>query len=287
LLRGFFEEKPRRKNNATQSLPQLINAKSAIQMNNQVPLVPKGSLEQKDKGRARVKVAVFFVLAVHAVGLMALLLQAGCRQQNTTTDETANTSTPPPETAISTSTNTNTEATTPPPVIPTNTASTEITGQPPVTTPPPTPPPTVSTLPTEYTVVAGDTPAGIVKKFNNQFKLQALLDANPKLKPTAMHAGDKLKLPPPTAPKTGSPTSTTPPVSSEGAGREYKVKSGDNLTSIATSHGTTVKALRAENNLKTDRITVGQVLMIPAKAAVAAPVTPLATDSISALPSGH
>jgi lysozyme len=255
-------------------------------MNNQVPLVPQGSLEQKDKGRARVKIAVFFVLAVHAVGLMALLLQAGCRQQNTPTDETANTTTPPPEPVASTSASTNIEATTPPPIAISNTSSADVTSQIQTTTPPP-PPITTSALPTEYTVVAGDTPAGIVKKFTNQFKLQALLDANPKLKPTAMHVGDKLKLPPATAPKAGAPTSTTSPTSSEATGREYKVKSNDTLTSIATSHGTTVKALRAENSLKTDRIIVGQILKIPAKAAGAAPVTPLATDSASALPPGH
>src|ERR1043165_7056346 len=50
-------------------------------MNNQSPLVPQGSmLEQntKNKGRARVKIAVFFVLTIHAVGLLALLMQ-GCK----------------------------------------------------------------------------------------------------------------------------------------------------------------------------------------------------------------
>ena len=37
-------------------------------------------LEQntKNKGRARVKIAVFFVLAIHGVGLLALLMQ-GCK----------------------------------------------------------------------------------------------------------------------------------------------------------------------------------------------------------------
>src|ERR1051325_4169510 len=53
-------------------------------MNNQSPLVPQGSmLEQntKNKGRARVKIAVFFVLAVHGVGLLALLMQ-GCRRDD-------------------------------------------------------------------------------------------------------------------------------------------------------------------------------------------------------------
>src|SRR6266487_1961561 len=50
-------------------------------MNNQSPLIPQGSLlEQKNKGRARVKIAVFLVLAIHGVGLMALLMQ-GCKKE--------------------------------------------------------------------------------------------------------------------------------------------------------------------------------------------------------------
>src|SRR5205814_7991733 len=57
-------------------------------MNIQSPLVPQGSLlEQKNKGRARVKIAVFFVLAIHGIGLLALLMQ-GCRREAPT---------PPPE----------------------------------------------------------------------------------------------------------------------------------------------------------------------------------------------
>src|SRR3954470_20493631 len=53
-------------------------------MNNPSPFLPQGSVvEQKIKNRARVKVAVFFVLAIHAVGLLALLMQ-GCRRDQPT-----------------------------------------------------------------------------------------------------------------------------------------------------------------------------------------------------------
>src|SRR6516225_3710446 len=49
--------------------------------NNQSPLIPQGSFqEQKNKGRARVKIAVFLVLAIHGIGLMALLMQ-GCKKE--------------------------------------------------------------------------------------------------------------------------------------------------------------------------------------------------------------
>jgi LysM repeat protein len=44
----------------------------------------------------------------------------------------------------------------------------------------------------------------------------------------------------------------------------YMVKSGDSLTRIAKSHGTTVQALKTANGLKNDRIVVGAKLKIPA-----------------------
>ncbi|HVV73147.1 MAG TPA: LysM peptidoglycan-binding domain-containing protein, partial [Verrucomicrobiae bacterium] len=54
----------------------------------------------------------------------------------------------------------------------------------------------------------------------------------------------------------------------------YTVVSGDSLSKIATHFGTTVKALRSLNNLKTDRIVVGQKLKVPAKGAAPAETTP-------------
>jgi len=43
----------------------------------------------------------------------------------------------------------------------------------------------------------------------------------------------------------------------------YTVKRGDTLTRIARAHGTTVRLLKAENNLKSDQISVGKQLKIP------------------------
>ncbi len=43
----------------------------------------------------------------------------------------------------------------------------------------------------------------------------------------------------------------------------YLVKSGDSLARIAKTHGTTVKALKAANNLTTDKISVGEQLKVP------------------------
>src|SRR5262249_5171306 len=102
---------------------------------------------------------------------------------------------------------------------------------------------------------------------------KVILDANPGVDPNKLKPGQKLKIPPP-------PTATTPQAQtgpSTGAtanGQDvYTVKSGDTLSKIATDKHTTVKALRSENNLTTDRIVVGQKLKIP-KATAPAPATP-------------
>jgi membrane-bound lytic murein transglycosylase D len=46
--------------------------------------------------------------------------------------------------------------------------------------------------------------------------------------------------------------------------RTHRVQRGENLTSIARRHGTTVTALRSANSLRGDRIRAGQTLRIPA-----------------------
>src|SRR5882762_9965988 len=116
-------------------------------MNNQSPLVPQGSLlEQKNKGRARVKIAVFFVLTIHGVALLALLMQ-GCQKEK----ETAKTdqSTPAAPTFDST-----------------NAPTPEVMGAVPPTNPPsiPEPVPAVPASVSEYTVVAGDSFSRIASK---------------------------------------------------------------------------------------------------------------------------
>src|SRR5215469_13786876 len=149
-------------------------------MNNQSPLIPQGSLlEQRNKGRARVKIAVFLVLAIHGLGLMALLMQ-GCKKQPDATASDANaeqTNNPAP--AFVEPTNT--------PAAPTNVAGIATNAAP--TIPEPVqPPPQPTTLPpasaTDYVVVKGDTFSGISKKFHVSVK--ALLDANPSVEPTKL-----------------------------------------------------------------------------------------------------
>jgi LysM repeat protein len=60
-------------------------------------------------------------------------------------------------------------------------------------------------------------------------------------------------------PKTATPVA--PPHTTGGA--VYLVKSGDTLSHIAKTCGTTVKALKSANDLDDDRIVVGQKLKIP------------------------
>src|SRR2546430_5845122 len=105
-------------------------------MNTQSPLVPQGSLlDQKNKGRARVKIAVFFVLAIHGIGLLALLMQ-GCRREPSATTEGTNAVTQTLEAS-------NVVAETNPPVLQSN--------LPPVVEIPPS-----AGAATDYTIVQGD-----------------------------------------------------------------------------------------------------------------------------------
>jgi LysM repeat protein len=55
---------------------------------------------------------------------------------------------------------------------------------------------------------------------------------------------------------------TAAPVQATG-GAVYFVKSGDTLSHIAKTHSISIKALKAANNLGTDRIVVGEQLKIP------------------------
>ncbi len=57
------------------------------------------------------------------------------------------------------------------------------------------------------------------------------------------------------------PSSSGPTYS--GPGREHVVQSGHTLSAIAQAYGTTVKAIKQANNLKSDNIRVGQKLFIP------------------------
>src|SRR6185295_9525819 len=111
-------------------------------MNNPSPLMPQGSLlEQKNKGRAKVKIAVFFVLAIHGIGLLALLMQ-GCRKEPATTSAEATNNVVAPDFAPTSS----------PPLVDTSSIPSAVPSNPPPVVDIPAAPAV-----TEYTIVAGDT----------------------------------------------------------------------------------------------------------------------------------
>jgi LysM repeat protein len=227
-------------------------------MNNPSPLLPQGSiLEQntKNKGRARVKIAVFFVLAIHGVGLLALLMQ-GCKGEK---DSALN----------QTETNTTYTATTQEPFTPTNAAVVLENTNPPAANPnvpisvPATP--EYPGVATDYVVKSGDTYVTIAK--SKKVSVSALKEANPGVEPTKLQIGQKLHIPAPTAPTAQIANTGAPATDANTGDPLYTVKSGDTLIKIAQDHKTTVRALRTANSLRTDSIKVGQKLKIPVKMA--------------------
>src|SRR5215831_19235166 len=173
-------------------------------MNNQSPLVPQGTkLDQKHKGRARVKLAVFFVLAVHGVGLLALLVQ-GCHRDDLASQPIPNTNNPVFEA-------TNAPAVVEPtaPGLTNTSAVAEATNAAPATA-------------SEYTVARGDTFSTIGKKFG--VSARAIMDANPGVEATKLQVGKKLQIP---AATKSAVASTGGAPASETAGGEhlYNVKS--------------------------------------------------------------
>lgn len=231
-------------------------------MNNPNPFLPQSSfLEQKNKARARLKIAVFFSISLSVMALMALLIQ-GCRKPNDTADNSGTDTNATPSLPTNPPDVGSNVAVTPPPVD---------TNPPPMPVPPAPIPAPVPPAPSaeDYTVVKGDTFATIAKKSGVTTK--AIVDANPGVDPKKLKIGEKIHVPAGSAAPTASAPMATPGVADASAGGEqtYKVKSGDTLTSIAKHFHVTIKAIESANNLTTASIRVGKVLKIPGAAASA------------------
>lgn len=100
---------------------------------------------------------------------------------------------------------------------------------------------------TSYTVKAGDSLYSIAQRFGTT--VDAIRSLN-NLTSNTLQIGQVLRIPT----TNGSSSSTI----------SYTVKSGDSLWSIARNYNTTVQELRNLNNLTTDLLQIGQVLLIPA-----------------------
>jgi LysM repeat protein len=267
-------------------------------MNNPNPFIPQGSLvEQMNKKRARVKMAVLAVFSGTILLIAPVLLIQGCKRDQSAQQDNQDTTTPVADTnlaptadtaALTASSNAapapnatapGTAANTAPNAGANNMAN---TAQPPAMAPVAQPVSEPAPSSTVYVVVAHDTLAGIAKKYS--VKLKDLMAANPDVTPTKLSVGHKLNIP---ASSSGSASASTMAASStdssSGGSDVYTVKSGDNLTKIAHNSGTTVKELMALNNMTTTRINAGQKLKLPAKTAAASPMesVPAATTTAS------
>jgi LysM repeat protein len=242
-----------------------------------------GRLPQPGSGKPGFNLAVITIVALHVVFFGGLLLQ-GCRpgakdeeppllarmtNTNAFPDSLAGLGQPYPDTTnLSglTAPGDHLSFTSPPPqaAAPTNlwVAPSRPERTPEVAAPARTevvePPPAPRTM-TEYKVAKGDSPWTIAQKHG--VTLEQLREANPDMKERALQVGQPLMIPPAARKEVASAAGKT---DNEAPGvMVYQVKAGDTLTKIAKAHGTTVKAVRSLNQLKTDRIVVNQKLKLP------------------------
>jgi LysM repeat protein len=229
-------------------------------MNNPSPLIPQGSLlEQKNKSRARVKVAFFCVVGVHVAAILAALLAQGCKREPVVVAPETNAS-PVMETNV--------------PVLNTNPAPPEVVASNPAPITPIAPPPEVFPAPgaQEYAIKKGDTFSSIAKEFHVTIK--AIQAANPTVNPAKLQIGKKIAIPAPTASTVAPPATGVMPSPADAGEQIYVVKGGDTLTKIAHDHHTSPASLRKLNKLTTDKIKVGDKLKIPARGAAAPAAEP-------------
>lgn len=118
-----------------------------------------------------------------------------------------------------------------------------------------------------YTVQRGDTLWGLAKEYNVPFT--ALLEANGMTRDSQLRVGQEILVP---------ADYDEAVVSADGAAAEpepaagttiYEVRRGDTLSEIAVRAGTSVSRIKSLNNMGTDRIRIGQKLIVPGEIAAA------------------
>jgi LysM repeat protein len=251
-------------------------------MNNPNPFIPQGSLvEQMNKKRARVKMAVLAIFSGTILLIAPVLLIQGCKrdqsaQDTTTTDSTAvaDTNTTPTPDATMTSSPTVANTNNVPAAMPAQPVAAMPVAQPVAQPMPATAPEQAAST---YVIVPHDTLAAIAKKFN--VKLKELMAANPGVVANKLAVGKSLNIPASSSTTASATASTSTDASGEDV---YTVKPGDNLTKIAHTSGTTVKALMALNNMTSTRINAGQKLKLPAKTTAASPMDTMPTTMTTA-----
>ena len=111
-----------------------------------------------------------------------------------------------------------------------------------------------------YTVRSGDTLSSIADRYGvSVLKLRR----QNRLATTALKVGDRLEIPEGDAPK----APVQPATAGSPSAAHHIVRSGDTLSEVAATYGTTVEKLRAANGLRTSNLAVGDRLVLPAPSA--------------------
>ena len=237
-------------------------------MNTPNPLIPQGTLPDS-RGKSRFHLAVLTIIAAHVVMLGGLLI-AGCKKDEAprTDAQLTNDLYVPPVLFAQTN------------AVP---VAVVATNPPPVDLAPPVPHDTVvAEGAKEHTIIKGDSFFTLAKKYGVTIK--AIGAANPGVDSSRLKIGQKIQIP-------GKPAGAAVAAPGNGAAavvaggdKTYTVKSGDTLARIAKNNGTTAKAIKALNALKTDQIKVGQKLKIPEKTAPEPAVPSVAAPAAAPLP---
>jgi LysM repeat protein len=239
----------------------------------------KGMLEPEEERRPKMKapMLVAAVVGVHVLAVGAVLFIQGCGTTRPVQREVA----PPP---------------TPP--MPPKPEIVQPVPQPmprpqfqPVVAPEPPPVTPEAAGGQTYTIQAGDSLSKVAVRYGVSWREVAEL--NNIRDPGKIRAGQKILLPAhalshPKAdkPKASAPKSAEPAPKAKAAAPAggYVVQPGDSLSRIAARNGTTIKALKEANRLKSDMIRVGQTLEIPGAASAAKPAAPEAAPAAEPAP---
>ncbi len=263
-------------------------------MKNPNPIIPPGmNLDKSRRGRSNMRIAVIAIVLVHMALFGGILFNA-CSQKddgaadNTVPEENRIVQNMPPDipspakeatgsdplpavggqpsdpfsgtgggvdslppaaggNGLSLSTGTGTDAAFDPPALSPTVGAGEATGPSAASS---------STVGTEHTILSGEHFTSIAKKYG--VSVRSIQNANPALDSRHLKIGQKVNIPTPTV---AAPVAES--AASASAGDEYVIQRGDSLSTIAQRHGTSVKALREANNLKTDLILAGEKLELP------------------------
>jgi LysM repeat protein len=227
-----------------------------------------GMLEPEKDRRPKLKAPVLVgaIVGVHVLAISTVLFIQGCG----TTTHPAQREVSPPST----------------PVMPPTQEAKPAVAQPmprpqfqPVVAPEPTPVTPEAAGGQTYVIQGGDSLSKIAQRYG--VSAREIAELNAMKDPNKIRVGQKILLPAhalshpkPAAPsKKAQPKAVAEaaPSAKVSAGGDYVVQPGDSLSKIASRHGTTIKAIKEANNLKSDSIRVGQKLAVSGAKAAAAP----------------